>query len=132
MNYDFYNDSGVISKYAMNDKIDLFNPFEAYLKGNAFKNEYIPYKDYKVSKIGINSEEEEMLVGIGENAFMMHDLNLYLDVHPNNREALNMFNEYRNKANDLIMKYERKYGPLMVKATDNNVFNWVTKWPWVN
>ena len=64
---------------------------------------------------------------------MMHDMNLYLDIYPNDREALDKFNEYRNKANELITKYERKYGPLMVKSSDtDNSFNWVSKWPWVN
>ena len=74
-----------------------------------------------------------MLINIGQYSFMMHDLNLYLDVHQNNLEALNKFNEYRNKTNELITIYERKYGPLMVSNGDyNKSFNWVNKWPWVN
>ena len=64
---------------------------------------------------------------------MMHEMNLYLDVNPNNQEALNKFNEYRNKTNELIMQYERKYGPLMVlNSDDDKSFNWINKWPWVN
>ena len=132
MNYDFYNDMSVINNLPYNDKLDLFNPYNGYLAGNAFKNEYVPYKDYKVFKVDINSEKEEMLFNLSEYSFMMHDLNLYLDVHPNNQEALNKFNEYRNKVNELMIKYERKYGPLFVESTDSNGFNWVSKWPWVN
>ena len=132
MNYDIYDNVSFIDKYAIMNKLDLFNPYEGYLKGNAFKNEYIPYKNYKVVKPEINSEQEEMLVNLGENSFMMHDLNLYLDLYPNDMEALNKFNEYRNKTNELITKYERKYGPLMVKSSDTSMFNWVSKWPWVN
>ncbi len=127
---------GSINSNYQNNKNDLnlFNPYEGYLKGNAFKNEYKPYKDYKVAKISINNEKDEMLLNIGEYSFMMHDLNLYLDVHPNDKEALNSFIMYRNKVNELITKYERKYGPLCVKGIiDNNVpFAWVNKmWPWV-
>ncbi len=135
MNYDFYDDMQVLNGYVNvnNQKnMDLFNPYEGYLKGNVFRNEYVPYKNYKVAKININSEKEELLFNINEYGFMMHDLNLYLDVHPDNQEALNKFNEYRNKVNELIMKYERKYGPLMVSNTDNKTFNWVNEWPWVN
>ena len=134
MNYDFYEDIGIINGYnPYNNKLDLFNPYEGFLKGNAFKNEYSPYKNYKVRKVSINSEKEEMLLNISEYCFMMHDMNLYLDNYPNDKEALNKFNEYRDKANDLIMKYERKYGPLTVNSTDvNNGFNWVSNWPWVN
>ena len=117
------------------NNLNLFNPYEGYLKGNAFKDEYKPYKNYKVAKLNINSEKDEMLVNIGEYSFMMHDINLYLDVHPNDKEALNMFSEYRNKVNDLITKYERKYGPLCVKGimSNNTPFAWENeKWPWGN
>ena len=136
MNYDFYNDLNVISGYTPYDninKLDLFNPYEGYLKGNAFRNEYIPYKNYAVEKPIINSEKDEMLLNIGQYSFMMHDMNLYLDVYPNDGEALNKFNEYRDKTNELIRKYERKYGPLAVKGdVDNKApFNWVMTWPWV-
>ncbi len=136
MNYDFY-DMGLNNGYMPYDdnysKIDLYNPYEGFLKGNAFQNSYIPYKNYKVSKIKINSEKEELLFNISEYGFMMHDMNLYLDINPNNKEALEKFNEYRNKTNELITKYERKYGPLCVTASDNNqLFNWIEKWPWVN
>lgn len=136
MNYDFYDDMNLINGY-MNvsnpNNLDLFNPYEGFLKGNAFKDQYIPYKNYKVSKVAINSEKEEMLFNISEYCFMMHDLNLYLDVFPNDVDALNKFNEYRNKANEVITKYERKYGPLEVSNSDDNKsFNWVSNWPWVN
>ena len=136
MNYNFYDDMNLINGY-MNvsnpNNLDLFNPYEGFLKGNAFKDQYIPYKNYKVSKVAINSEKEEMLFNISEYCFMMHDLNLYLDVFPNDVDALNKFNEYRNKANEVITKYERKYGPLEVSNSDDNKsFNWVSNWPWVN
>lgn len=146
MNYDFYDDINVIDGYMpynnMNsvlnnsnsqNNLDLFNPYEGYLKGNAFKDEYIPYKNYKVPKLSINNEKDEMLINLGQYSFMMHDMNLLLDVNPNNQQALDKFNEYRNKTNDLISKYERKYGPLSVKNVDDNTsFNWVNNWPWVN
>ena len=134
MNYDFYDDMNLYGYINNNqNNLDLFNPYEGYLKGNAFKNEYIPYKDYKVSKVNITSEQEEMLFNIREYSFMMHDLNLLLDVNPNNLDALNKFNDYRNKTNELITKYERKYGPLMVSSSDGNrSFDWVQNWPWVN
>ena len=85
--------------------LNLFNPYEGYLKGNAFKDEYRPYKDYKVAKLNINNEKEDLLIGIGQYSFMMHDMNLYLDVHPNDREALNKFIMYRDKVNELINNY---------------------------
>lgn len=134
MNYEFYNDLDAINNIMpYNNKLDLFNPYEGFLAGNAFKNEYVPYKDYKVYKVGINSEKDEMIFNISQYGFMMHDMNLYLDVFPNDKDALNKFNEYRLKSNELITKYERKYGPLFVKSSDGREsFDWISKWPWVN
>ena len=117
------------------NNLNLFNTYEGYLKGNAFKDEYKPYKDYKVAKLNINSEKEEMMINISEYSFMMHDINLYLDVHPDDSEALNKFTEYRNKLNELITNYERKYGPIGVKGNISNQtpFAWeANNWPWVN
>lgn len=133
MNYDFYSDMNLLNGYMpYTNNLDLFNPYEGFLKGNAFKDQYIPYKDYMVAKINFNSEKDEMLFNILEYSFMMHDLNLYLDVNPNDREVLNKFNEYRNKTNELVTQYERKYGPLMINDNDDKSFNWINKWPWVN
>ena len=132
MNYEFYDDMSVLHGYMPSSSLNLFNPYEGYLKGNAFRDEYVPYKNYNVAKVNFNSEQEEMLFNIGEYSFMMHDLNLYLDVHPNNMEALNKFNEYRNKLMELTLNYERKYGPLCVSKTSDKSFNWIEKWPWVN
>lgn len=134
MNYDFYDDMNMLNSYIPNNKLNLFDPYEGYLKGNAFKDEYVSYKNYRVIKPIINSEKEEMLTNISEYSFMAHDLNLYLDVFPNNKEALDKFNEYRNKANELIIKYERKYGPLAINSDIKTSipFNWVNNWPWVN
>ena len=136
MNYDFYDDMSIINGYINTNSqngVNLYSPYEGFLKGNAFKDLYVPYKKYNVAKININSEKEEMLFNISEYCFIMHDLNLYLDVFPNDADALNKFNEYRNKSNELIKNYERKYGPLMVSNSDGNKsFNWISKWPWVN
>ncbi len=137
MNYDFYDDMNVINGYMpyMNNQnnLDLYSPYEGFLRGNAFRDQYIPYKNYRVAKINFNSEQEEMLFNISEYHFMMHEMNLYLDIYPEDKEARDKFNEYRNKVNELITKYERKYGPLDVSKSDvNPSFNWVQKWPWVN
>ncbi len=120
------------SNYQNYNGLSLFEPYEGYLKGNAFKNEYMPYKNYKVAKLNINNEKDDLLIGIGQYAFMMHDMNLYLDVHPGDKEALNKFMMYRDKTNELINNYERKYGPLCVKGNMSNQvpFAWVNKWPW--
>lgn len=118
---------------ANNNELDLYSPYEGYMRGNAFRSQYIPYKNYQPQKINITSERDEMLVNIGQYSFMAHEMNLYLDTNPNDREALRRFQEFRDKSNELVKTYERKYGPLSVSGDVSNQtpFNWVTtEWPW--
>ena len=143
MNYNYYDNFNNLVGFNNNantspnnysgSSIDVYSPLEGFNKGNMFSNLYSGYKNYKPSKIKINSEQEEMLLNISELSFASHDLNLYLDVHPNNQEALNLFNNYRRKANELTEMYERKYESLSVSMINNDTvpFNWaISKWPW--
>lgn len=117
----------------MDNALNLYEPLEGYLRGNMFKNLYDPYKNYRPQRIKINSEQEELLASIGEYSFAAHEMNLYLDVNPNNQNALNLFNKYRSQADELIKKYERKYGPLNVNAEGLTKipFGWeASSWPW--
>lgn len=149
LNEDYMNDYGddnSINKmnYSMNknmnigmnndlNSLNLYEPLEGYTRGNLFKNLYNPYKNYRPQRISINSEQEELLTSIGEYSFASHELNLYLDVYPNDQKALNLFNKYREQANELMQKYERKYGPLTVNSKENTKipFPWeANSWPW--
>lgn len=115
------------------NSLNLYEPLEGYARGNLFKDLYDPYKNYRPQRISINSEKEELLTSIGEYSFATHELNLYLDVNPNDQNALNLFNKYREQMNELVMKYERKYGPLNVGSYDDMKipFNWeANSWPW--
>lgn len=128
---DFNNNQNKLSQNTNN--LNLYSPYEGYMRGNGFRDQYVPYKNYQPQRLNITSEKDEMLVNIGQYSFMAHEMNLYLDTHPNDREALNKFQEFRDKANELIKNYERKYGPLSLSGnvSSQTPFNWVTtEWPW--
>ena len=115
------------------NKLALYTPYEAYTKGNLFENLYNQYKNYQPLKIRVNNEREEMMLNVGQMSFVAHELNLYLDNFPNDREALNLFNKYQKMANELMKNYERKYGPIKVSSMDmmKTPFAWEQdKWPW--
>ncbi len=61
-----------------------------------------------------------------------HEAALYLDTHPNCREALAYFNEARDAMNNAACEYERRFGPLTAFSTDTeNGWNWIkSPWPW--
>ena len=91
---------------------ELLDPKEALEKGNMFKNLYVPYKNYKPFKLMPKTEREKMLNEIRSYAFAMKELNLYLDVNPNNTSYINLYNEYRKIKEKLCKQYEKMYGPL--------------------
>ena len=134
MDFNMYNEIDYFNNFSeeSNNSLDLFSPYEGYIKGNLFKNLYQEYKNYRPSRLNVNSEKMEMLVNIGQMGFASHELNLYLDNYPNNRKALELFNKYSNMTNKLIKEYENKYGPLTVGGINEYVpFNWENeKWPW--
>ena len=116
-----------------NNNSSLFSPYEGYLRGNLFKNLYNGYKNYKPANINISNDRDEMLLNIGQLSFARHELNLLLDNYPNNINALNLFNRYREMELDEVKKYERKFGPLTITSSDINKkpFSWVNDmWPW--
>ncbi len=137
-NKSYNNDNGPLgldnyNEMETSNKLSLYNPYEGYLRGNLFKNLYNGYKNYQPLKINVNSEKEEMMLNIGEISFASHDLSLYLDNFPNDKEALNLFNKYRKMTNELVENYERKYGPIDISSNDikNVPFSWEQdKWPW--
>ena len=111
----------------------LFGPYEGFIKGNMFKNIYEQYKNYQPIQLIPKNEQEEALLNLNQMQFAMHELNLYLDVFPNDTNAMTQFISFRNNYNRLLMDYENKYGAINVNSTVLNTtpFGWsTTPWPW--
>jgi hypothetical protein len=111
----------------------LYNPLDGYNKGNLFPNLYSQYKNYKPVELKADNEREQILLDLSKVAFAAHELNLYLDLNPNDESMLTLFNDYRKEANALMRQYEAKYGPLNIKSDslEKGPFAWVNNmWPW--
>ena len=70
--------------------VNLYASKEGFLRGNMFKDEYMPYKNYSYISISPKSEREAELFNVMQYEFAINDLNLYLDLNPNNEYALNI------------------------------------------
>ena len=112
---------------------ELYDPYNGYIRGNLFKNLYDPYKNEEPYEVKPMNEQAKLLTDIDALSFAMIDLNLFLDVNPNNREAINLFNQYKEKEKELCKEYESKYGPLTVDSEFNRNWQWIDMpWPWDN
>ncbi len=123
----FFED--IIFDYPMKDNDKLFNEVEGFKYGNMFRNEYNPYKNYQVSKLRASNEKEELLLKIYESDFALNDLNLYLDLHPNDDEVYKLFRKYTEDERKYVDRYEKMYGPLNLCDSDYQNYMW-DKGPW--
>jgi spore coat protein JB len=75
----------------------------------------------------------EMLRPVQELSFTAVDLNLYLDTHPNDPNALGHYNAICQQLACAKAAYERIYGPLMSFGETPSQFPWRWingPWPW--
>lgn len=62
----------------------------------------------------------------------VHETVLFLDTHPECREAMEYFENQKCALNDAVREYEQRFGPLSANATNTeNGWSWIkSPWPW--
>lgn len=114
---------------------NLFNPYQGLVRGNIFKNLYQPYKNEKIYEIKPMNEQAKILTDIDALEFAMIDLNLYLDVNPDDQKAIEIYNKYRIENEELLKFYQERFGPLLLNSDVLNNMPWMwdnKPWPWEN
>ena len=103
---------------------------DGYKYGNIFKDEYKPYKNYSIYNLKATTDEGILKLKIMEETFIINDLNLYLDVHPNDNEVYSYFKKHENYLNNYIEEYQKKYGSIFLNS-EQDKYNWINSpWPW--
>lgn len=92
------------------------------------------YDDCFMCDDSVSKSQKRLLNAIREVSFAVVELNLFLDTHPHNREALMLFKKLCANKEVLVNEYKTKYGPLKAcHSSENTPFEWVSennKWPW--
>lgn len=80
------------------------------------------------------NDKSKLCRKIHEFDFSIEEMQLYLDVHPNNKRALALLDELRKKRNELVVLYEQRFGPYIVTPNDvpaKEPWGWIeSPWPW--
>ena len=65
-------------------------------------------------------------------AFAIQELALYLDTHQEDREALELYQQYQRVYAECMEKQQKHLGPLThLTPTDGDTYSWVDDpWPW--
>ncbi len=79
-------------------------------------------------------ERDELLKQLSILDFWAVDLQLYLDTHPDDKEAIQKYNEINIEAAKVRSVYEMNFGPLCSYRSLSNpdIWSWGTDelWPW--
>lgn len=112
-------------------KTQILNPKEGLILGNMFIETYKPYKNYKPCEYTACTEQEKLMLRIQELSFALNDLNLYLDINPNDTDCFNLFKTYAQELNRCKEKYENEYNVINLNDDVNNCYSWYKNpWPW--
>lgn len=116
----------------MNDNKELnsiVSPEVALNRGNLFDYFYWPYK--YIADVKPTSEREDLMLKIQMYAFAAHELNLYLDLYPNDTKAIKLNNQYSQMSDNYLKEYENKYGYIMLNSNEISPWSWINSpWPW--
>ena len=113
----------------------LYDPYNGFIRGNMFPSLYNDYKLNKPLDITPMNDKESLMLYVDALGFAAHDINLYLDIYPNDKDMIELFNQYRLEANKLNEEYQNKFGPILVSRNTTNkiTLSWDDRlWPWEN
>lgn len=112
--------------------VSLFDAEDGFMYGNMFKNEYEPYKNYKVTQLESNTDRGNLLLKIYEYDFALNDLSLYLDLHPEDNDIYRLFRKYTEEERRCVDVYEKNYGPLELDSSMYSNYLWYEEpWPFI-
>ncbi|MBP3705702.1 MAG: spore coat protein CotJB [Clostridia bacterium] len=80
------------------------------------------------------NDKQKLFKKILELDFALHELNLFLDTHPDNEKALRLLGDYRSMRKSAVEEYENRFGRLIIMPCDaptTKPWQWINgPWPW--
>ena len=78
------------------------------------------------------TEQQNMMHRLQVQSFILDDVRLYLDTHPDDKRALEYYEKYRRLKEQTEAEYVRAFGPLnSFQVNSESRWTWVdTPWPW--
>lgn len=114
---------------------DLYGAYAGFIRGNMYPDLYNQYKISRPFEIEPMNEQAELLTYVDAYCFGAHDINLYLDTHPNDKAMIELYNQYRMEYKNALDQYEKQFGPITVDSDAILAFPWAwnnSPWPWEN
>ncbi len=127
----FNTDSFNTFNNATNDDRNLFSAKDGFLRGNMFKDEYKPYKNLTYINIVPKNNREAKLFNVMSYSFAINDLNLWLDLHPNDMTKFTLLKKMIMEEKRAKEEFVKEFGPLDICDTTGSNFDWINNpWSW--
>jgi len=81
----------------------------------------------------VDEQFYQLLRRLQELDFVLVELNLYLDTHPHDAQAIEQYNQTAQQRWEVAQEFESRYGPLMNFGHSYSDYPWQWKeapWPW--
>ena len=110
------------------EAVSQYDAVCALAKGTLFPGLNLPF-------MGMENKGEKNASGLDllrALSFAITELGLYLDTHENDREALEIFNQYAEQYQELLQQYEQNGGTLtQMESGMSGKYRWLSEpWPW--
>ena len=77
----------------------------------------------------VDANKNKLTQKIAKIQFVMHDIALFLNTHPNDEQAIKHYEFYQSKLEELKNEYEKLYGP--PRTIRDGSWIWTDgPWPW--
>ena len=98
------------------------------IRGTLFPGLDLPFMN-KTNNTELSATLQHKLQALN---FAVSELGLYLDTHPTDLDALELFNQYGEMYEEALQKYEEQKGPTMqMRAGMFGSYRWTDgPWPW--
>ena len=88
---------------------------------------YSTFKGYIPNKVLAETPLGEIMI----LSFAAAELGMYLNTHPEDKEALQLRNNYVRLLRDATAVYEKEIGPLTMESPMDATWSWINgPWPW--
>lgn len=91
------------------------SPEQSLFTGTVFEELNLPFfilEKMPKRLVTPDNKEEQMLLEIQQISFYLYDLILYLDTHPEEKEAIKLIDQAKLKRKELLNQFAKEFSPL--------------------
>ena len=104
-----------------------YEPRKGLVRGTLFPGLDLPFW----GMVNKNEKPVTPLTELQVMAFVIQELALYLDTHREDKEALEMYQQYQRMYHDAMKEYTARCGPLNHICPTEGPYQWLDDpWPW--